>query len=180
MLRRHGLGDRGMYGVGFEGFVTLNRHAFDSADVRAEEARKRREAARKAEQHGLVEQPTRAFDEGTVGRTYPVLRERTGHRPGQMVGRSPYIQSVHVAAGATRAGEFVSVEIIRRHPNSLAGRIVGAAAAAACGWTPPRDAARRRRLSRLSEGGQRNPGRARGRNRLEAAAVSNGNRPRDC
>jgi tRNA-2-methylthio-N6-dimethylallyladenosine synthase len=85
-------------------------------------------AARLAELQGLLGQQTAAFDEGTVGRTFPVLLERTGRHPGQMVGRSPYMQSVHVAAGAARAGEFVSVEIIRRHPNSLAGRMVGAAA----------------------------------------------------
>ena len=83
-------------------------------------------AGRLAQLQELLGQQTAAFDQGTVGRTFPVLFERAGRHPGQMVGRSPYMQVVHVAGGAARAGELVDVEIVRRHPNSLAGRMAAA------------------------------------------------------
>ncbi|MEM8988893.1 MAG: hypothetical protein AAGD08_00655 [Pseudomonadota bacterium] len=40
-----------------------------------------------------------------------------------MVGRSPYLQAVHLDAGAEHAGEIVPVDILDARPNSLAGRL---------------------------------------------------------
>ena len=39
-----------------------------------------------------------AFNRACVGRVLPVLFERVGRHPGQLVGRSPYLQGVHATA----------------------------------------------------------------------------------
>jgi len=65
-----------------------------------------------------------AFNSAQVGRTLPVLFERTGRRPGQLAGRSPYLQAVHVEAGEERIGEIFSVAITQAGPNSLSGVII--------------------------------------------------------
>ena len=63
-----------------------------------------------------------------VGRTLPVLLEKPGRLPGQMVGRSPYLQPVHMLADAQEAGRIVQARIIRTDRNSLAAeRILTAA-----------------------------------------------------
>jgi len=56
-----------------------------------------------------------------VGRTLEVLLERPGRHPGQLVGRSPYLQPVHVLAPARLVGSLVPVRIAGAEPNSLAG-----------------------------------------------------------
>jgi tRNA-2-methylthio-N6-dimethylallyladenosine synthase len=70
-----------------------------------------------------VERQQRAFAERCVGRTLPVLFEKAGRRPGQLIGRSPYLQSVHAAAPPEMLGRIVPVEISAFGPNSLAGVI---------------------------------------------------------
>ncbi|MBV9859004.1 MAG: tRNA (N6-isopentenyl adenosine(37)-C2)-methylthiotransferase MiaB [Alphaproteobacteria bacterium] len=77
----------------------------------------------------LREQQAR-FNAGCIGRVLPILLEKPGRHPGQLAGRSPYLQPVHVAAGAERIGEIVPVLIRAVEPNSLAGAIVDATAAA--------------------------------------------------
>ncbi|HEU4961931.1 MAG TPA: tRNA (N6-isopentenyl adenosine(37)-C2)-methylthiotransferase MiaB [Sphingomonas sp.] len=59
-----------------------------------------------------------AFNERAVGRTCSVLIERIGRRPGQMLGKSPWLQSVHLTTDA-RVGAIVEVEITSAGPNSL-------------------------------------------------------------
>jgi tRNA-2-methylthio-N6-dimethylallyladenosine synthase len=65
----------------------------------------------------------RAFNVACVGRTLPVLLEKPGRHPGQLVGRSPYLQSVHLDAGAARIGDIVPALIAAADSNSLAGRL---------------------------------------------------------
>jgi tRNA-2-methylthio-N6-dimethylallyladenosine synthase len=76
----------------------------------------------------LLAEQQRAFNAGRVGEVLPVLLEKPGRHPGQLVGRSPYQQSVHAAAGPERIGEVVPVVIHAALPNSLAGAIVRQAA----------------------------------------------------
>ncbi len=64
-----------------------------------------------------------AFNESSVGRTLPVLLDRKGRHPGQMVGRSPYMQPVHVTAPAESFGKIVELEIKSAQANSLAGAL---------------------------------------------------------
>jgi tRNA-2-methylthio-N6-dimethylallyladenosine synthase len=71
----------------------------------------------------LLDAQQAAFNQASVGRRLPVLFERQGRRPGQLAGRSPYMQAVHVAAPARRLGQLVEVEIEHAHPNSLSGRL---------------------------------------------------------
>ncbi len=63
----------------------------------------------------------RAFNESQIGRTLPVLVERAGRRPGQMHGRSPYLQAVHFDAPASLVGQIVDVRIEGASQNSLTG-----------------------------------------------------------
>ena len=61
-----------------------------------------------------------AFNTATLGRTCTVLIERAGKLPGQMLGKSPWLQSVHLLTDA-RVGDRVDVELVQAGPNSLAG-----------------------------------------------------------
>lgn len=61
-----------------------------------------------------------AFNAATVGRSCDVLIERRGKLPGQMLGKSPWLQSVHLI-GDHAIGDIVSVDLVRADPNSLAG-----------------------------------------------------------
>ncbi|HEV2816429.1 MAG TPA: tRNA (N6-isopentenyl adenosine(37)-C2)-methylthiotransferase MiaB [Allosphingosinicella sp.] len=61
-----------------------------------------------------------AFNRASVGRRCAVLLERPGKRPGQLVGKSPWLQSVHLETDAA-IGDIVEVELISAGPNSLAG-----------------------------------------------------------
>ncbi len=72
----------------------------------------------------LLTQQQVAFQESCVGRTLPVLVEKPGRMPGQMVGRSPYLQPVHFQADADMAGRIVDVAITASAPNSLSGQVV--------------------------------------------------------
>ncbi|MDI1280326.1 tRNA (N6-isopentenyl adenosine(37)-C2)-methylthiotransferase MiaB [Brevundimonas sp.] len=71
----------------------------------------------------LFEQQT-AFNAAQAGKTLPVLFERKGRNPGQAIGRSPYLQSVHVDNGEHLLGQIVAVQIESGQQNSLAGRII--------------------------------------------------------
>ncbi|MET0371261.1 MAG: tRNA (N6-isopentenyl adenosine(37)-C2)-methylthiotransferase MiaB [Sphingobium sp.] len=62
-----------------------------------------------------------AFNEATVGRRTSVLLERKGRHPGQLVGKTPWLQSVHVSAPDLAIGDMIDVDIISAGPNSLAG-----------------------------------------------------------
>ena len=59
-----------------------------------------------------------------MGRELPVLFEKDGRFEGQVVGRSPYLQPVHVAADQSLVGSLVDVEIEAAMANSLSGRLV--------------------------------------------------------
>jgi len=63
-----------------------------------------------------------AFNRSSVGGRTRLLIERAGRKPGQMIGKSPWLQSVHVDTEAA-IGEMVEVEIVSAGPNSLAGVI---------------------------------------------------------
>jgi tRNA-2-methylthio-N6-dimethylallyladenosine synthase len=72
---------------------------------------------------GLIEERQRRFNESCAGRVLPVLFEKPGRHPGQLVGRSPYLQWVHAQAPARCQGAVVPVRITGVGPNSLAGEV---------------------------------------------------------
>ncbi|OAN65496.1 tRNA (N6-isopentenyl adenosine(37)-C2)-methylthiotransferase MiaB [Magnetospirillum moscoviense] len=74
---------------------------------------------RLAELQALLLEQTKAFNQACVGKRMSVLLDRPGRRPGQLVGRSPYMQPVHVDDVGDRRGQVVEVEIAEVHPNSL-------------------------------------------------------------
>jgi len=76
---------------------------------------------RLARLNALLDEQARAFNDSQVGRTLPVLFEKTGRHPGQLIGRSPYLQSVHVSAPDRLLGQIVPVKIEAAARNSLAG-----------------------------------------------------------
>jgi tRNA-2-methylthio-N6-dimethylallyladenosine synthase len=68
----------------------------------------------------LLAEQSRAFQEATVGRILPVLLERPGRHPGQLVGRTPCLQAVHVSASGAGPGDVIDVRITASHAHSLA------------------------------------------------------------
>jgi tRNA-2-methylthio-N6-dimethylallyladenosine synthase len=62
-----------------------------------------------------------AFNADCVGRTAPVLFAVAGRHPGQVMGRSPWLQPVHVMGPAELIGREVMVKITAAHTNSLSG-----------------------------------------------------------
>jgi len=71
----------------------------------------------------LLDDEARAFDAATVGRKLKVLFGRQGRKPGQIAGRSPYLQAVHGDGPRNLIGQIVDVDIVSAGPNSLAGVI---------------------------------------------------------
>lgn len=72
----------------------------------------------------LLNQQQMSFNEKCVGGTVPVLFDRPGRHPGQIVGRSPYMQAVHADGPLSMLGEITEVIIDSAHGNSLGGAIV--------------------------------------------------------
>jgi len=64
-----------------------------------------------------------AFNRGCLGRTFDVLFERAGRHPGQLVGRSPYLQPVQVTAPLSLIGTVAAVKITEVSSNSLFGAL---------------------------------------------------------
>jgi tRNA-2-methylthio-N6-dimethylallyladenosine synthase len=63
-----------------------------------------------------------AFNQAKVGADTQILVERQGRRDGQMIGRSPWLQSVHVDAAAA-LGDIVDVTLVAAGPNSMTGAL---------------------------------------------------------
>jgi tRNA-2-methylthio-N6-dimethylallyladenosine synthase len=72
----------------------------------------------------LINEQQLAFNQGSVGRRTTVLLERAGKRPGQLIGKSPWLQSVHLETSAA-IGELIAVELVSAGPNSLGGAEIG-------------------------------------------------------
>jgi tRNA-2-methylthio-N6-dimethylallyladenosine synthase len=81
--------------------------------------------ARLAELQALLAEQQLAFNRASEGRETIVLLERAGRRAGQLIGRSPYMQAVHVEAPLALLGQLVRVRIERAHGVSLAARLSG-------------------------------------------------------
>jgi len=70
-----------------------------------------------------IEHHRQAFNAAMVGRTVEVLLERTGRYPGQLAGKSPYLQAVQIESTANQIGDIVRVVIEKTSTNSLFGRL---------------------------------------------------------
>ncbi|GAA4004214.1 tRNA (N6-isopentenyl adenosine(37)-C2)-methylthiotransferase MiaB [Sphingomonas humi] len=68
----------------------------------------------------LLAEQSRAFNHSKVGATTRILIDRVGRKPGQMIGKSPWLQSVFVETDAG-IGDMVDVRMTEALPNSLGG-----------------------------------------------------------
>ncbi|TBN16911.1 tRNA (N6-isopentenyl adenosine(37)-C2)-methylthiotransferase MiaB [Agrobacterium cavarae] len=59
------------------------------------------------------------FAQSLVGKTMDVLLEKPGRMPGQLIGRSPWLQSVNLDAKNMKIGDIIHVRITATGPNSL-------------------------------------------------------------
>jgi tRNA-2-methylthio-N6-dimethylallyladenosine synthase len=69
----------------------------------------------------LLDSQAKAFNATTVGRTVDVLMEKPGRHPGQLAGKSPYLQAVQIEGAGVAVGDIVSVRITATGSNSLFG-----------------------------------------------------------
>jgi tRNA-2-methylthio-N6-dimethylallyladenosine synthase len=65
------------------------------------------------------------FAKSCVGKVIDLLLEKPGRMPGQLIGRSPWLQSVNVDAKPSQIGDIIPVRIIGTGPNSLFAEPVG-------------------------------------------------------
>jgi tRNA-2-methylthio-N6-dimethylallyladenosine synthase len=72
----------------------------------------------------LLNEQQNAFNAAQIGRTLPVLLEKPGRKAGQLAGRSPYLQPVHVTDSGGEIGQIVLAEITDSGANSLSGVII--------------------------------------------------------
>src|SRR5581483_5080015 len=75
-----------------------------------------------------IERHQAAFNRQCRGRNFAVLFEKTGRHPGQIVGRSPYLQPVQVSGAPALIGEICDVRITDISANSLFGALARATA----------------------------------------------------
>jgi len=86
--------------------------------------------ARLQEAQALLEKQLIDFNRATLGKTVPVLLERRGRDKGQLVGKSPYLQAVHVDAPEHLIGTVADVEITDLGHYTLGGILAANAASA--------------------------------------------------
>jgi len=80
--------------------------------------------SRLAALHQLLNAQQVAFNHSFIGRSVPVLFDRVGRRDGQLLGRSPWMQSVHAEANERLLGRIIEVRVDAALANSLAGTVV--------------------------------------------------------
>ena len=80
-------------------------------------------AERLSRLQALLKAQQDAFNSGMLGRRMDVLLEKPGRRPGQLTGKSPWLQAVQVDAPASLLGSIVNVAIERIGSNSLFGTL---------------------------------------------------------
>lgn len=73
------------------------------------------------ELQALLNEQQQEFNNSTVGMTLDVLFDRKGKTDGQVLGRSPYNQSVHVYANENDFGKTLPVKIEKSFANSVTG-----------------------------------------------------------
>jgi tRNA-2-methylthio-N6-dimethylallyladenosine synthase len=81
-------------------------------------------AARLAALQALLGHQAREFNLSKVGATVPVLFAEPGRKPGQVVGKTPWLQSVYADGPQRLIGRIVDTRLTEGHANSLAGEIV--------------------------------------------------------
>jgi tRNA-2-methylthio-N6-dimethylallyladenosine synthase len=76
---------------------------------------------------GLLSKQQSEFNAAMLGREIEVLLEKPGKLPGQLVGKSPWLQAVHVDGPVSWTGAIVAVTVERIGANTLFGAVPGVA-----------------------------------------------------
>jgi tRNA-2-methylthio-N6-dimethylallyladenosine synthase len=76
------------------------------------------------ELQALLRDQQSEFNAVCAGRTVDVLVTGPGRRPGQIGGRTPWLQPVHMEGPESLIGRIVPVKIVTGHPNSLTGTLI--------------------------------------------------------
>ena len=84
----------------------------------------------------LLDEQQKAFNAVQVGKVMPVLFEKKGRNPGQIIGRSPYLQSVHAVGSEDLLGQIVSVRIGSAAKMSLGGVLENQSIPPQPAWEP--------------------------------------------
>lgn len=79
---------------------------------------------RLARLQALLTEQQLAFNQACIGRRLEVLVTGAGRKPGQMAGRSPYLQAVHFDGPADLVGQEATIEVLAASQNSLTARLV--------------------------------------------------------
>jgi tRNA-2-methylthio-N6-dimethylallyladenosine synthase len=80
-------------------------------------------AERLARLQDCIDRRQAAFNGNCAGRSFDVLFEKAGRLPGQVVGRSPYLQPVQVMGPSSLIGDIARVRITGAGSNSLFGTL---------------------------------------------------------
>lgn len=86
-------------------------------------------SARLQRLQALLNQQEEKFNRATVGKVIDVLVEKPTHKPGQLMGRSPWLQPVHFDGGYAMMGQMIKVKITGCEKHSLFGEVTTIAAA---------------------------------------------------
>ena len=79
---------------------------------------------RLAQLQALLEQQRQSFNKAMVNKEIDVLFEKPGRHEGQIGGKSPYLQAVHVDGPTSLIGKIARVAISATGPNSLTGNLI--------------------------------------------------------
>jgi tRNA-2-methylthio-N6-dimethylallyladenosine synthase len=81
-------------------------------------------SARLAALQSLIGRQTRGFNLAKVGTTVPVLFAEAGRKHGQIVGKTPWLQSVYAEGSESLIGHILDTRLVEGHANSLAGEVL--------------------------------------------------------
>ena len=104
-------------------FIYSPRPGTPAADM-ADQVALAEQAERLQRLQAVITRHWRAFNAQFTGRTVEVLLEKPGKLPGQLVGRTPYLQAVQVMAPLSAVGSLVQVAITGIGTNTLFGALV--------------------------------------------------------
>lgn len=95
-----------------------------AAAISAQQIKEEEKDERLQELQALLKEQQNQFNQNTVGRTIPILFTGQGRKEGQISGKSPYLQAVHVQGNYTLIGQEVLVKIEKCLTNSLSGSLI--------------------------------------------------------
>ena len=76
---------------------------------------------RLAELQNILNEQQSDFNKKFIGKKFDILLERNGKKSNQLVGKSPYMQAVHVLSKKHKIGDIVQTHILNADKNSLEG-----------------------------------------------------------